>query len=273
MNFSKGETRLTRDGRLKMDPVVLGGGTEIVYTLQETPTQFALVRLKTADGSTERLHPSATTSEFEATYSADGRMYAFVQSRGNLNLKMVIRDSRTNREAVFDPGGGFSGVRRPAMTPDGKRVVFGIPAATGQVIASVDAEGKDRKTLTQGGVNNWPACSPDGKQIAFASSREGKFDLFVMNADGSEVRRLTRGGAGMDCRPAWSPDSKRIAFTSNRDGNYEIYVIRADGSGLCRVTRNDERDDYANWHPDGKRLVIVGEREGKFDLYLVEVPA
>jgi TolB protein len=152
-------------------------------------------------------------------------------------------------------------------------VVFGLPSPTGQMIASVDAQGQDRKPLTQDGINNWPAFSPDGKQIAFASSRDGKFDLYVMSAAGLDVRRLTRGGAGLDMRPAWSPDGRRIAFTSNRDGNYEIYVIGADGTALRRVTRNDERDDYACWHPDGRRLVIVGERAGRFDLYLVEVPA
>jgi Tol biopolymer transport system component len=272
MNSSNQEKRLTKDGRLKMDPVFLPGGTEIVYSVQETPTLLALMKLKLSDGSTERLHPAATTNEIEPSFSADGRVYCFVQSRGNLSLKLVIRDTRTNRESVFDPGGGFSGVRRPSMAPDGRRVVFGIPAPTGQVIDSVDAEGKDRRTLTQGGINNWPAYSKDGKYLAFSSSRDGKFDLFVMKADGSEVRRLTRGGAGMDCRPAWSPDGKRLSFTSNRDGNYEVYVIAADGTGLTRLTGNEERDDYSIWHPDGKRVVFVGERGGKFDLYMVEVP-
>jgi TolB protein len=270
MSSSKGEVRLTTDGRLKMDPVFVKGGEEIVFTVQESPALWCLMRLRLSDGSLERLHPAAKTAELEPSFSADGRTYVFVQSQGNLSLKMIIRDSKTNKDAIFDPGGGFAGVRRPSMSPRGDRVAFAIPAANGQVIASVDSQGKDRRTLIQGGVNNWPAYSPDGRLIAFGSSREGDFDLYIMSSDGTGVRVLTRG-PGLDCRPAWSPDGRRLAFTSNRDGNYEIYTIDADGSGLRRITRNDERDDYAAWHPDGKRLMFVGERAGKSDLYLVEV--
>ncbi|MBY0527220.1 MAG: DPP IV N-terminal domain-containing protein [Gemmataceae bacterium] len=264
--------RLTQDGRMKMDPVFIKGGEELVYTLQESPTQMSLMRLKLADGSVERLHPQATNNEFEAAFTPDGRYYAFVQSKGNLNLKLVIRDTRQNKDAVFDPGGGFSGMRRPTFAPDGSRIVFSIPGNNGQQIHSVNAQGLDRKELTTSALNSWPAYSADGKYIAFGSNRDGDYDIYVMDAAGGNVRRLTKS-PGMDLRPAWSPDGKQIAFTSNRDGNYEIYVMNADGSQPRRVTNNTERDDYATWHPDVKRLAIMAERAGKFDLYLVDVPA
>jgi TolB protein len=269
--MSSSEKRLTTDGRIKMDPCFVRDGSEVVFTVQEKPTQFCLMRLKLDDGSVERLHPSAETSEFEATFTGDGRFYAFVQSRGNLNLKLVIRDTKQNRDAVFDPGGGFVSLRRPSIAPDGSRVIFSLPGNNGQQIESVDSQGQERKALTHSALNSWPAYAPDGKRIAFASSSDGDFDIYVMNADGSNVQRLTKN-PGLDMRPTWSPDGQKIAFTSNRDGNYEIYVINADGSALRRVTRNTERDDYAAWHPDGKWLVFVGERRGRSDLYLVEVP-
>lgn len=269
MSFSR---QLTHDGRIKTDPVFVRGGEEIVFTLQESAVQTSLMRLNLADGSVERLHPDAQTAEFEPGFSSDGRYYAFVQSRGNLNLKLVIRDTKTNKDAVYDPGGGFSGMRKPTFAPDNSRLVISIPTPTGQHLASINLQGRDKKLLTQTGLNHWPAFSPDGKYLAFGSSRDGDFDLYVMDADGSNVRRLTKS-PGLDMRPAWSPDGRRLAFTSNRDGNYQIYLISADGSGLRRLTDNPERDDYPAWHPDGRRLVIVSERRGRFDLYLIDAPA
>lgn len=262
--------RLTTDGTLKQDPVFLKTGEELVYTVLESPVQMRLMRLKPGDKAATKLHPDATTSEFEATFTADAATYAFVRSSGNLNMKLVIRDAATGKDAVFDPGGGFAAIRRPNFHPKGERVCLALPATNGQEIVSVGRDGKDRKTLTSGGINSWPAYSPDGKQIAFCSSRDGDFDLYVMGADGSDVKRVAKL-EGMQARPCWSPDGKRLAFTWNRDGKYAVYAIELDGTGLLRLTDGDERDDFAAWHPDGKSVVFVGEVKGKFDLYRVAV--
>jgi TolB protein len=276
MNSSK---LLTRDGRLKMEPVFVQGGAELVYTVQESPTQLSLMRLRLADGVHERLHPAAERSEMDAAFAADGQRYAFVGNTGNLNLRVFVRDNATKKEAEFEPTGGFNAVRRPSLSPDGSRLIFSVPALNGQQIVMLELGGLERrhwkmenidKYLTNTAINKDPAFSPDGREIVFVSSRDGHFEIYAMKADGSDVRRLTRS-TGMNLRPAWSPDGKRIAFTSNRDGQYEIYVMNRDGSGLRRVTNHPERDDYACWHPDGRRLVMVCERAGRFDLHLVEV--
>lgn len=268
MNSSE-PLRLTADGTLKQDPVFVKPG-EVVYTLLETAVQMRLMKLKLGEKVAIRFHPDATTSEFEAAFTADASAYAFVQSRGNLNMKLVIRDAATGKDAVFDPGGGFAAVRRPSFHPAGERVCFAIPAQTGQEIASVGRDGKDRKTLATGGINNWPSYSPDGKRIAFCSSRDGALALYVMNADGSDVKRVGKFD-GMQLRPCWSPDGARLAFTWNRDGVYGVHVVKPDGTGLRRLTEGGERSDYAAWHPDGKSVAFVGERKGKFDLYQVAV--
>jgi Tol biopolymer transport system component len=269
---SSNEQRLTSDGRMKMDPVFIKDGAEVIYTVQESPTQMSLLRLKLADGSVERFHPQATTSEFEVTFTPDGRYYAFVQSKANLNLKLIIRDTKQNKETGFDPGGGFAGMRRPTFAPDGSRIAFSIPASNGQQIHCCDNEGGGRKELTKSSFNSWPAWSPDGKRIAFGSSRDGNYEIYVMTADGAEPRRLTNSPS-LDMRPAWSPDGSQLAFTSNRDGRYQIYLMKADGSGVQRLIDNPERDDYPTWHPDGKRVAYLSERSGKFDIYLAERPA
>ena len=264
--------RLTKDQQYKQDLAWMQPGEEYVYVQQETPALLAIMRFRPADGRIERLHPTANTAELEPCFTPDGSRCAFVQSRGNLSLTLVIETVGTTKSATFNPGGGFAGIRHPAFAPDGSKVAFSMPANGGQQILTVDHQGQNRVDLTRSiGINNHPQFSPDGSKIVFSSSRDEDFEIYVMDANGSNPRRLT-DRAGMDLRSRWSPDGKRIAFVSNRDGNYEIYVMRADGSSLINLTQSAARDDFPVWHPDGKRLAFLSDRDGGHDLYTVEVP-
>jgi Tol biopolymer transport system component len=267
------DEQLTTDGRIKYSPIFADRtGTEILYVLQERAVQFRLMRMKLTDRSVTVVHPDRTKTEFEPSVSPDGNLMAYVQSRGNLSLALVIYDARTGKSSEVPPGGGFSGPRSPAISPDGSRVLFSYPEQGRQRIYAVNAEAKEQQVIIDSeGVNNWPDFSPDGKRIVFASTRDDDYEIYTSGADGTDVRRLTFS-ARQDVRPRFSPDGSQIAFMSNRDGNYEIYVMRVDGTGVQRLTTNPESDDYPVWHPDGKRLLLVSERNGRHDLFVIGVP-
>lgn len=265
--------RLTSDGQSKRDPVFLKpDGSELLFVQLDRPNRLRLMKLSLRDNSLSPLHPEETRAEFEPAVSTDGRWLAFVQNRGNLSLALVIQDLKDNKQTEIPPGGGFSGMHSPTISPDGSTILFSYPEEGRQHLFSVSNQATGQRRLVDSvGINNWPSFSPDGKQVVFSSTRNGDYDLFVMNADGTAVRPLVENPK-QDIRPRWSPDGKRIAFTSNRDGNYELYVIQADGSRLVRLTEHPEQDDYACWHPDGRHLIAVCERNGHFDLYQLPVP-
>ena len=264
---------LTRDGHVKRDPVFLdASGTELLYVVLEKPTQLRLMKLLLSDRSSTAFHPNEVRSEFEPAVSADGRYLAFVQSRGNLSLGLVIHDRIENLTFEVPPGGGFAGYRSPTFVTDNSRVFFCYPEDGRQQIYSVNLQGKNRQTVIDSeGVNNWPHFAADGRRFTFSSSRDDDYEIYVADSNGSNPLRLSQS-PGQDLRPRFSPDGSRIAFTSSRDGNYEIYVMQADGSNVIRVTNHPEQDDYPSWHPNGKQLIVVSERHGKFDLYQIDVP-
>lgn len=263
--------RLTHDGRAKQDPVFAPQGEAVDFAVYESQIQISLIRLQLSNGEQTRINPKANSSEFEPAYSRNGSHMAFVQSRGNLNLKLVIRDLKTGQEAVFDAGGGFSGMHSPAFRPGADRVFFSIPAKGGQQLVSVNLQAQDRQEVTTwAGITNWPTFSHDGREVLFASSKDGDFEIYVMAADGTNLRRLTES-TGRDTRPQFSPDGSLISFVSVRDGNPEVYVMDRNGNQVRRVTNHPERDDYPCWHPNGRQLVLMSERLGKLDLYLVDV--
>src|SRR5882724_10582171 len=72
--------RLTQDGSLKFSPVFAGTEEEIVYVRLQKPELFRLMRLKLVDGATEGVNPETARSEFEPTFSSDGRHFAFMRT-------------------------------------------------------------------------------------------------------------------------------------------------------------------------------------------------
>jgi TolB protein len=263
--------RLTTDGTLKLAPVFLDNGNEVVFASHEVPNLVAIVRLKLGDGSRGRLHPTVVNHQFDPAFSSNGRFHAYARSSTSPQMALVIQDVLDKKESVFRPRESRATARNPSFAPDGSRVVFSLSDLGGHQINSVSIQAQDLKPLTSApGMNAWPAYSPDGRKICFGSSRTGDFEIYVMTADGSDLIRLTRS-PGLDVRPAWSPDGARIAFTSNRDGNYEIYVMNADGSNPRNTTSHPARDDHPAWHPDG-RLLFVSDRHGGSDLYLTAIP-
>ncbi|HTI50022.1 MAG TPA: hypothetical protein VL475_03685 [Planctomycetaceae bacterium] len=262
---------MTRDGRFKFAPVFAGPGREIVYVELATPALYRLTRLDLESGTAEPLHPNAKTSEFDPAFSADGKAYAWLQTVGALRVNLVIQERDGGKLGEVQPGGGFSGMRSPAVSPDRQHVVYSFAEKGQQQLFEVRADGTEKRRITDSsGINNWPAYSQDGRALVFGSSRDGDFEIYRMPAAGGDAERLTHSLA-QDIRPKFSPDGTRIAFTSHRDGNAEIYVMNADGSSPRRLTDSPDRDDYPEWHPDGRRLVIVSERDGRHDLYLLPI--
>ena len=265
-------SRLTTDGTLKLAPVFISNGDEIVFATHEVPNLVSIVGLRLSDHSQRRLHPTVVNHQFDPAFSRDGRYHAYGRSSTAPQMVLVIEDTQEKKDVVFRPRESRATARNPSFTPDGSRIVFSLSDIGGHQIASVNSRGEELKYLTKApGMNAWPAYSPDGRKIAFGSSRSRDFEIYVMNADGSNAIPLTQS-SGLDARPAWSPDGKRIAFTSNRDGNYEIYVMNADGSNPKNATSNPARDDHPTWHPDGRRLLFVSDRDGGSDLYLGQAP-
>lgn len=104
-------------------------------------------------------------------------------------------------------------LRYPAISPDGKTIVFGykgdlykVPASGGNAVALTLHEAQDQM----------PVWSHDGKYIAFASDRYGNFDVYIMPSEGGEATRLTYNSAN-DFPWDFSVDNKQVIFGSGRN--------------------------------------------------------
>jgi len=91
----------------------------------------------------------------------------------------------------------------------------------------MDADGSNKRRLTQNGATNWaPSWHPDGERIVFSSNMDDwredikafghNFELYLINSDGHGLERITENKV-FDSFPMFSPDGKKIVFGSNRN--------------------------------------------------------
>ena len=103
-------------------------------------------------------------------------------------------------------------LRYPAISPDGKTIVFTYKGD----IYSVPSQGGDAVPLTISESYEFsPVWSHDGKTIAFASDRYGNFDVFVMPSGGGEAKRLTYH-SGRELPSSFTADDKAVLFSGYR---------------------------------------------------------
>src|SRR3954471_11754075 len=201
-----------------------------------------------ADGrQVENLTNSATTAEFGAKWSADGRRIVFMSEGvtpsnpdGNLEVFVMNADGTGGHQVTSNPLHDAE----PSWSPDGERIVFErVFGDFNSDLFTIRPNGTGERPVTDSpGVQDQEAAwSPDGREIAFshggnAGSERG--DIYTIRPDGTHMRALTLTDADEEY-PAWSPDGRQIAFASDfaaRESQWDVYAIDRNGNHRTRLT-------------------------------------
>jgi len=168
--------------------------------------------------------------------------------------------------AAQDPASPPTWLRYPALSPDGRTIVFAykgdlfrVPAAGGAAVPLTTHEAHDTT----------PVWSHDGQWIAFASDRFGNFDVFVMPAVGGPARRLTFHSAS-ETPFTFSPDGQDIYFGAARldtassrlfptGSQPELYKVPVSGGRSVMVLGTPAED--VRFSRDG-RLMLYHDKKG-----------
>ncbi len=191
--------------------------------------------------------------------SVENGLIAYTVNRPDGQVQILAREADgTNPRPITDPPAGETYDLDPAWSPDGSTIAFARSSAHGISVFVVDADGRNRRELTDPSLSaQEPEWSPDGSMIAFSTGCDG---IMVMRADGTGVRSVVPSD-GNDCpvSPTWSADGTSLAFQN--DG--ELFVVGVDGTHLRNLTNTFEvYEANPAWSPDGDRIAFVRAVDG-----------
>lgn len=170
-------------------------------------------------------------------YTAAGKIRTFDPATGTgdsipftAHLTFTREPYRRRRPPIPASGDELRarGIYRPAVSPDGRSIVF---AAMGDLWwRRADAQ---IERLTDGPEYDGDAAwSPDGQRLAFVSDKGGGYDIWVMNlADRNRVRLTSAGGAQA---PIWHPSGDSIVYRHAFSAIRSVSATAASRASWCR---------------------------------------
>jgi TolB protein len=251
----------------------------IVFT-RNAPARSGLF-LADADGKNERPLLPATSLDYNASFSTDGKWVIFTSERGGSADIYRVHPDGVGLERLTE---GPSYDDQAALSPDGHTVAFVSTRGGGTAnIWLLDLATHQYTNVTKNGSGNFrPSWSPDGQWIAFSSDRDTKpgratlsWDLlqstaiYLTRPDGTGLRRLTDLG-GYSGSPQWSRDGRRIVFYQSTPLEVWSRPIFPGHTGASQIVSIDVETGASQTHTTGPGVKVSPRyTEGQEIAYVV----
>ncbi len=209
----------------------------------------------------------AINGKYGLAWMPDGRIAYTSNVSGNWVILASNADGSDQKQLTLEAFGDYD----PAVTPDGRYLVFASNRGGGRGIWRMDLGGGNLKQLTQGSQDWMPHCSPDGKWIVFASLAGGKRTIWKAPIDGGPPVQLTDRFSN---QPVFSADGKSVAcfYSDERPGSHlRIAIIPAAGGPpmtlLDPPATAETLITNIRWMPDGRGIAYVDTQAGVSNIW------
>jgi Tol biopolymer transport system component/predicted Ser/Thr protein kinase len=252
--------QVTRGTVFESQPAVSPDGKQIAYT--SNASGIPDIYLVDNRGNNPIQLTNDPAADLDPAWFPDGSAIAFTSNREGSNSIWKV-----------DPSSGgvthlISNAEQPAISPDGKSILFCRESPSGYLRIWVTAIGtpSNARILTgdADGMRSHfnPAWSPDGTQICYASA-EG---IWTAPISGGRPRILIYDGLAAE--PSWSPGGGFIYYSSYRGGARAVWRISKGGIPE-RVTTGTGQESHPDINRDG-RLLCYASKEMRLQTSILD---
>ena len=224
-------------------------------TIAYSAPDFHDVLVARADGSRVRRLTSTPGPQFDPSFSPDGSLIAYRDSRHAINeddeIWVMDRDGGHARNLTRDHGNDWS----PAWSPDGATIAFASTRSGSLELWTMASDGSNPRRLSSSPAE-YPSWSPDGSRIAFSLVTAGAVQIGIVRRGGRGEHIVTPVTENSEL-PAWSPDGTLIAFSRGFEGHRTIWTMKPDGAQAHAITEPGSDDVAPAWSPDGRYIVFA----------------
>jgi Tol biopolymer transport system component len=218
-------------------------------------TDSYAIRMLNADGSrVDWSYDTNLSSINDFAWSSDGKFIALAKTGDIGSGEIFILSIKDKTMKNIAESLGDSIIDSPAISPDGKRILFF--AYNEGSIYKVNINGTGLVNLTPDAIyrnsSEYPSWSPSGEQVLYSRRPDGQ--IYIMNTDGTGVRKLTT--SGFNEHPLFSPDGRWIAFMRSAGSNRYLYMMPAGGGSLRALTGDTQEILDFTWSPDGRFIAF-----------------
>ena len=200
------------------------------------------------------------------TWLPDGKIVYISRASGSQDIWLMDQNGRdarplTTAETRAD--------RYPAVTPDGRYIVFVSTRTGNSNLYRLDVETGEQIALTSGTSEEFPVISADGQWVIYTATGVTKFTLWKVPINGGTPVQLTDR---LSTWPAVSPDGKHIAcwYRAESNARWQIAIIPIDGGDPEKtfdVPSTAETPIPLRWLPGGQAITFADTRDGASNIW------
>ena len=254
ISYPSGEARRITSDLNDYWNLSVSADSSALVSVQRNATSSLWIAPNGDAGRARQIAPGNSDGRSGLSWTPDNRLVYASEASGKSDLWIINADGTNQKQLTV--GTGYNAF--PAVSPDGRHVVFYSRHETNRNIWRIDIDGSNPKQLTMSNSATHPSLSPDGQWVIYESGEAGIFRLWKVSIDGSTTVQITEKGAGV---PSVSPDGKQIACIYLSEPNsFKLTIISFESGQPLKVFDTPLENPSVNtspiihWTPDGRAI-------------------